>query len=69
MTAPVQRRIHYVDGHWQVMAHPDGGREPGVPVGPSWEDVRDSHAYYHALEHKGPVSPLRGEDERVSILR
>ena len=33
-----------------------------VPVGPPWESNRDAQAYLRALEHKGPVSPLRDEE-------
>ena len=63
MKHPATRRIEVIEGRYQVMRHNDGGREPGIPVGPPWESNRDAQAYLRALEHKGPVSPLRDEDE------
>ena len=61
MTPPVAR-IHVIDSRYQVMQHNDGGREPGIPVGPPWKSNRDAQAYFRAFEHKGPVRPLRDEE-------
>ena len=61
MTPPTLR-IHVIEGQYQVMRHGDGGREPGTPVGQPWKSNRDAQAWFRALEHKGPVSPLRDEE-------